>query len=293
MNHIRVPEGYEIDPMLMELVNKLSMEKPDWLFNCMYGASYLNANTYNVTVKRPFNQEEDKSYLRKVTVKDRENQTLGTLKVEREHYGRFANSGKPHIFIVESWRINKERGNRNQTKTTKLDSAVREAKKHFFAKTRKELLTDVTSEVKRGFNDAVYSLSRTFMRMCHEVDSVTWAHTVLNMRNNWPLDPAEERRVDAVLTHEKFESNHKDYLLAEIMRKNSELNDNMVVVAEQDGQFMFWGDTAEGYVTTLSFDELPTKMQERIGVLQLMENNEVVFDVGYRFDQGRYYVLTN
>lgn len=290
MNHIRVPEGYEIDPMLMELVNKLSMEKPDWLFNCMYGASYLNANTYNVTVKRPFNQEEDKSYLRKVTVKDRENQTLGTLKVEREHYGRFANSGKPHIFIVESWRINKERGNRNQTKTANIDSAVREAKKHFFAKTRKELLTDVTSEVKRGFNDAVYSLSRTFTRMCHEVDSVTWAHTVMNMRNNLPLDPVEERKVNALLTHEKFDSNRRDYLLSEAMQKHNTDN-NMIVVAEQDGQFMSWGDTSEGFVLTLSFDELPPKIQERVGVLQLMENNEIVLDVGYRLDQGSYYVV--
>lgn len=128
MNHIRVPEGYEIDPMLMELVNKLSMEKPDWVFDCMYSASYLNVNTYNVAVKRYFNVEEDKSYLRKVVVKDRENQTLGTLKVDRETWGRFANSGKPHIFIVESWRINKERGNRHQTKTTNIDSAVREAR---------------------------------------------------------------------------------------------------------------------------------------------------------------------
>lgn len=290
MNHIRVPESHEIDPMLMELVNKLSMEKPDWVFDCMYSASYLNVNTYNVAVKRSFNVEDDKSYLRKVTVKDRENQTLGTLKVDRETWGRFANSGKPHIFIVESWRINKERGNRHQTKTTNIDSAVREAKKHFFAKTRKELLTDVTSEVKRGFNDAVYSLSRTFTRMCHEVDSVTWAHTVLNMRNNLPLDPVEERRVNDLLMHEKFDSNRRDYLLSEAMQKHN-TNNNMIVVAEQDGQFMSWGDTSEGFVVTLSFDELPTKIQERIGVLQLMENNEIVLDVGYRLDQGSYYVV--
>lgn len=290
MNHIRVPEGYEIDPMLMELVNKLSMEKPDWVFDCMYSASYLNVNTYNVAVKRYFNVEEDKSYLRKVVVKDRENQTLGTLKVDRETWGRFANSGKPHIFIVESWRINKERGNRHQTKTTNIDSAVREAKKHFFAKTRKELLTDVTSEVKRGFNDSIYSLSRTFTRMCHEVDSVTWAHTVLNMRNNLPLDPVEERKVNDLLTHEKFDSNRRDYLLSEAMQKHN-TNNNMIVVAEQDGQFMSWGDTSEGFVVTLSFDELPPKIQERVGVLQLMENNEIVLDVGYRLDQGSYYVV--
>jgi len=290
VNHIRVPEGYEIDPMLMELVNKLSMEKPDWVFDCMYSASYLNVNTYNVAVKRSFNVEEDKSYLRKVVVKDRENQTLGTLKVDRETWGRFANSGKPHIFIVESWRINKERGNRHQTKTTNIDSAVREAKKHFFAKTRKELLTDVTSEVKRGFNDAVYSLSRTFTRMCHEVESVTWAHTVLNMRNNLPLDPVEERRVNDLLTHEKFDSNRRDYLLSEAMQKHN-TGGNMIVVAEQDGQFMSWGDTSEGFVVTLSFDELPPKIQERVGVLQLMENNEIVLDVGYRLDQGSYYVV--
>lgn len=290
MNHIRVPEGYEIDPMLLELVNKLSMEKPDWLFDCMYGASYLNVNTYDAPVKAPLEKKDSKNYLRKVTVKDRENQTLGTLKVEREHYGRFANSGKPHIFIVESWRINKERGNRHQTKTTNIDSAVREAKKHFFAKTRKELLTDVTSEVKRGFNDAVYSLSRTFTRMCNEVDGVTWAHTVMNMRNNLPLDPVEERRVNDLLMHEKFDSNRRDYLLSEAMQKHN-TNNNMIVVAEQDGQFMSWGDTSEGFVVTLSFDELPTKIQERIGVLQLMENNEIVLDVGYRLDQGRYYVV--
>lgn len=293
MNHIRVPESHEIDPMLMELVNKLSMEKPDWVFDCMYSNMYLTTHTYDAPVKAPLEKKDSKNYLRKVTVKDRENQTLGTLKVDRENWGRFANSGKPHIFIVESWRINKERGNRHQTKTTNIDSAVREAKKHFFAKTRKELLTEVTVEVKRGFGDAVYSLSRTFMRMCNDVDTVTWAHTVMNMRNNLPLDPAEERRIDALLMHEKFESNHKDYLLAEAMRKRDDGSGNMIVVAEQDGQFMFWGDTAEGYVTTLSFDELPTKMQERIGVLQLMENSEIVLDVGYRLDQGRYYVLTN
>lgn len=152
------------------------------------------------------------------------------------------------------------------------------------------MLTDVTSEVKRGFNDAVYSLSRTFTRMCHEVDSVTWAHTVLNMRNNLPLDHVEERRVNDLLTHEKFDSNRRDYLLSEAMQKHN-TGGNMIVVAEQDGQFMSWGDTSEGFVVTLSFDELPTKIQERIGVLQLMENNEIVLDVGYRLDQGSYYVV--
>lgn len=290
MNHIRVPEGYEIDPMLLELVNKLSMEKPDWVFDCMYSNMYLTTHTYDAPVKAPLEKKDSNNYLRKVVVKDRENQTLGTLKVDRENWGRFANSGKPHIFIVESWRINKERGNRHQTKTTNIDSAVREAKKHFFAKTRKELLTDVTSEVKRGFNDAVYSLSRTFTRMCHEVDSVTWAHTVLNMRNNLPPDPVEERKVNDLLTHEKFDSNRRDYLLSEAMQKHN-AGGNMIVVAEQDGQFMSWGDTSEGFVVTLSFDELPPKIQERVGVLQLMENNEIVLDVGYRLDQGSYYVV--
>lgn len=290
MNPIRVPEGYELDPMLMELVTKLSMEKPDWVFDAMFSQSYLNINTYNVPVKRPFNVEESKSYLRKVVVKDSENQQLGTLKVERENWGRFANSGKPHIFIVESWRINKERGNRNQTKTSKVESAVREAKKHFAAKSRKELLTEATVDIKRGFQDAVYSLSRPFQRLCHEVDSVTWAHTVLNMRNNLPLDPNEERKVQAVFSDEKFESHHRDYLLSDIMRGHD--GKNMTVVLEQDGQFMSWADTSDSYVITLPFDELPVKIQERVGVLQLMENNEVVLDVGYRLDQGKYYVVT-
>jgi len=48
---------------------------------------------------------------------------------------------------------------------------------------------------------------------------------------------------------------------------------------------------AQGDIGFFGFDLLPVAWQERIAVLQLMEDHEVVRDVGYRYNATHFFIL--
>lgn len=291
MNHIRIPDGYELDPMLSELVNKLSMEKPDWVFDCMYKDAYLTTNNHQRAVKQP-GVAEEKRFLRKITIKNSEGQVMGTLRVDRESWGRFANSGNPHIYIVESWRIHKERGNRNQTKTSKIESAVREAKKHFGAMTRKEFMEKASEGIRSGFRDCTNNLVRAFQIQCDKLPIYTYATLHYSQMRCLPVNETDAAEVRELVTSDKFEASLKDFLLSRTM-SGYHRTDNMAFIVEYQGDFLVAGDVIgeDAPVARMRFEEMPQDWQERISVLQLMQDDELVLDVGYRKAHGRYFVV--
>jgi hypothetical protein len=62
-----------------------------------------------------------------------------------------------------------------------------------------------------------------------------------------------------------------------------------LTVIQHNGAFLI--RSLEGETAFKSFDELPEYMQNSIGVLQLMEDGELVDDVGYRLNDTNFLIL--
>jgi hypothetical protein len=63
----------------------------------------------------------------------------------------------------------------------------------------------------------------------------------------------------------------------------------MRTVAEHEGVFLIPDENET--LLPLPFEQLPVSLQERIGVLQLVQDEEIVLDVGFRRSAGQYYVV--
>ena len=77
-------------------------------------------------------------------------------------------------------------------------------------------------------------------------------------------------------------------------------NKKYIAMLEEDGGFYFWEDDAnsptdvdsarKANVLHLAFNDLPEYMQNKIAVLRLVENHELVLDVGFRVGDNMFLV---
>jgi hypothetical protein len=105
-----------------------------------------------------------------------------------------------------------------------------------------------------------------------------------------PIPDEIRTTVETVFASEKYEEHMSRYELGNEIEDHQQAN-NMVYVVNQGGLYLC---KAQGDITdimTLDFDLLPVAWQERIAVLQLMEDHEVVRDVGYRYNATHFFII--
>jgi hypothetical protein len=95
----------------------------------------------------------------------------------------------------------------------------------------------------------------------------------------------------------KFEEALSQYMLAQHMRH---LPQGTIPICLMEGLYAFFTDNelldsldkaAKAEPQLVPFEALPLEWQNRLAVLQLMEDNEVVKDVGYRVDADNFLIV--
>jgi hypothetical protein len=283
MNHIQIKEDHTLDPMLKGLINKLSMDKPGWVFSAM---TLGDSDTHPYPAHRMEDSPQGK-YVRMVRVKE-DGQIIGTLAVDRESWGRFRNAGTPHIYIIKSWRIKKQRGSDSTKKTTKLDVAVREAKRNFALKSYREVFDGVHEHMEHNFLQAARGLTGAYERTASHINVGNWATFVHGMLTNTVVPPLLDTEVRNLVLSDKMATHRAEAALGKHMLALNQAK-RMRTVAEHEGVFLIPDENET--LLPLPFEQLPVSLQERIGVLQLVQDEEIVLDVGFRRSAGQYYVV--
>jgi hypothetical protein len=86
---------------------------------------------------------------------------------------------------------------------------------------------------------------------------------------------------------EKYEKAMLEFMLAEKMTDKQ-----YAIVVQYSNTFLVKRFHADSHtVEYKQFDELPEKAQSALAVLQLMEDSELVDDVGYRYNDRNFYIL--
>jgi hypothetical protein len=274
-----------IDPHLKVLVDRLIMLNPKLVFaqpkqvsEFEYDASFNYSKP-----KEKYKAPEDCKYIRTMSVYE-DNEKVGVVGVDQD--GR---SDTGYIYTVSNWRIDKSRGRRNTTTTKKIDVAIRECKKTFKKRNILELYEkgqdDATTACNRAIRDLTNPITNSqLLRNSTGIQLVAYC-----MANNLPFDNKELITLHDKLKSEEYGEAVDKYLLAmEVSRANK------MAVVDVGGRFAYKAMVEEQpdvQLITKEYEELSQSMQDKIAVLQLMQDNEMVRNVGFRAKAGMFLIL--
>ena len=274
-----------VDLKLKVLIDKLVMLNPKLVFiqpkqvsEYEYDVSFTFAKS-----KEKHKAPDDCKYIRTMSVYE-DNEKVGVVGVDQDSRG-----DEGFIYTVSNWRIDKARGRRNTTTTKKIDVAIRECKKTFKKRNILELYD-------KGHDDAILAVNRAARDLTSPIsgsqllrNSTSVQLVAYCMANNLPFDNKELIDTHGKLKSQEYGEAVDKYLLAmEISRA-----DKMAVI-DVGGRFayrtMLEGESNVQLVTK-EYEELPQNMQDKIAVLQLMQDNEMVRNVGFRAKAGVFLII--
>jgi hypothetical protein len=282
--NIQIPDKRMLDPFLEKLVRKLALDRPQWIFS--WKKPNENSSRWPLVTQKDaegnsIQAPDDYQYLRVVNVVE-QGERIGRIWVNLR-YGRSTTA----VYSVESWRIKSSRGAQNATTTEKLDIAVRKAKKNFVRMNHDEMMSKAEDSIRSGIYGTLRELREPIHRMSLVKDTVGLQKYVFCMVRGLPIPDDIRTAVETVFASEKYEEQMARYELGNEMEDHQQAN-NMVYVVNHGGLYLC---KAQEDIMTLDFDSLPVAWQERIAVLQLMEDHEVVRDVGYRYNATHFFII--
>ena len=283
--NIQLPAIYALDPFLAELINKLALDMPAFTFTTKgMSKQDINYNTSKSSIQdRTIVPSEGVEFLRMVrTYKGTE--YLGEISIDTR-YSRGGPTEK--IYCIKSWRIDNQRGNANTSSTSKLMGAVRIVKKSFIPMIAAEVIEKANTAIYSSFSGAIRDLMRPISNSTMIPSStIVQRYIYLLLRGEEiPNEVSELMRKDFL--SEKYEKAMLEFMLAEKMTDKQ-----YAIVVQYSNTFLVKRFHADSHaVEYKQFDELPEKAQSALAVLQLMEDSELVDDVGYRFNDRNFYIL--
>ena len=285
----------EPEPTLYEVIEKLALAKPNLKF--VHGNDLIHHNVYIPMQKpRDFVRSQDRSFATSFRVIDN-GAIAGTINIGH-HYSR--REGSPGWRIgVTSHLIRNSRGPRSTVYTSDVAKAVSNAKKYLEAKTMGRVLYEHHEEAYSIARDVISLLSGPVARG-HFLTSAADAQALLHayMTDTVPQVVGVDIALRAKLLTPAFEKSLSEYYLAKFF--NDILTRNQTVFIYRYGTgYAFYSDSIPNSqdeadrvaVTVMEFEQLPIATQEKLGVLQLMQDRELIKDVGLRVNEDTFILM--
>ena len=286
----RVPE-----PTLYEVIEKLSLLKPKLRFVHDKGMVHNNSNR---PIDKPYNESRDtgKSYATRFNVMD------GDLHAGTIHIGSYytRRSGAKNWRIgVTAHTISNGRGAGNTTYTSDVNKAVSNAKKFLAAKSIGRILYEAYEEAQSVARDVTNKLVSPVARG-NFLTGVADAQALLHayMTNTVSHVPDVDTAMRAKLLTPAFEKALSEFYLARFFAELVSQKQTIFIHRFGAG-YAFFSDVIpnmtdesdKAAVTVMEFEQLPIVTQERLGVLQLMQDHELVKDVGLRVNEDSFILM--
>ena len=284
--------GVLLEPTLAEFVNKLALAKPEWTFTFD-----LAKAKYHTTSKCMQNNQlapNDAEYAVRMDV-TQNSRHLGVVSIQR-NVSR--DRTKKWCLTVSSENVETTHRRGGTTKSTNMVTAIRNAKTYLKCPSLGKVVYQHATDTWDSYEHALNRLEVTIDRG-HNMPSVAGAQILLNalVRNQTP-DPILLSQFSVALHNPKFEEALSRYMLAKHMRN---LPQGAIPIYLMEGLYAFFADNAllsgpreaaeKSEPQLVPFEALPLEWQNNLAVLQLMENGEVVKDVGYRKDADHFVIV--
>lgn len=282
--NIRPPSDTILDPLLVPLVDKLALDKPSWIFKAK-STNKHGRHRHSDPVFEGDKLTANIKYTREMDVFENDEE-LGTIGVDWTH--RRGQAQRYHWY-VESWRINRQRGSTNTKTSMKMDIIVREAKKVFKPKGLTELMASAKPRINSAWYSAVREFTTPFERLQGIKSNTDLQLYAFCLANNRDVDMNKFTHLLKQLRSPEFETMIANYELGRQMEDQA-TNDNVLDVVIHDGMFVV-AEPSNDVPRRMAYEEMPIPWQERIAVLQLVSDGELVRDTGYRVHETWYRII--
>jgi len=265
--HDRFGDGIKrksmLDPFLIDLVEQLALKYPQWTF-------VETATTAN---------SEDKTYhAYRFDVKDKR-EVLGTI--DKDYCG----SG--YRYRIDNHRIEGMRERGSGMKTVHLKKAIKHVDKFFGRKNVVEKITEARQKVEN-------SLSQIDNEKGWKLRG-TWGAMELQARNF--ITNNYQAFMDSVVDKTSI-AKHLEQLPTQVEEFNA--TQHLIKMLRTDNAFIVFIDglnysvqKGKDPLEIKQSDELPEFIRRAVGLLKLIEDNQVISGVGFRVNETTFLVLPN
>lgn len=287
--------GVELEPTFKEFINKLALAKPEWTF--IYDISKDEHYTVGYSMETKSQPQTGHKFVVRMRV-EQNGRHLGFVRIERNVSRDY---GKKWVIGVSSENIHLQRrrgGSRDSQRiTTNMVVALRNAKTYLVCPSLSKVVYEATHATWNSYDSALSKLKNPIERG-HHINDWGTTQVLLNafVRGQQP-NARILSQMSAVMHTERYEEAMSNYMLAVHMGR---LPQGVIPIHLLDGCYAFFLDgewlkpqeAAEKVEPQLvPFEALPEDWQNKLAVLQLMTNGEVVKDVGYRRDAESFVIV--
>lgn len=279
--NVRCPDPSIVpEPKLEDLFKRLALVKPNLTFH-FNSPGWTRGAGNNI------------KYGLRYEVKDND-EHCGFVSLDtRYHRGRGSETVyefRSHLVDVAGAR------RRNAIRTADINRAMTLAKKHLRAPTSGYKLYKQFSDAFARWRNIASDLQRPILRG-NFLTNVADAQVLLNaFMTGRPVSTALDSAMRAKLVSPAFDTALAEYRLASWFDGLPD-EEKLFIYRHSNGCSFFSADVPSheqeattSPVVTLDFEDLPAAWQERLGVLQLMKDDELVLDVGLRITEDSFFI---
>lgn len=258
-----LPEGWTrtIDPFLKPLIESLALKYPQWTFESLYNSTNHSNKTEEASRFKIIDKREE----------------LGVIGKD------YCRSG--YRFQIDNHRINNMRERGSGMKTIHLDKAIKHVGKYFSKKNVDEKLREAKQLAENGLGQ-VASSKQWRMREIWNNDEAS-AELQKYLLSVFPdaltmLDPKTINKL------EDFPTRVTEKLELDGMMKELRLGNMHLVLLDGMDYAIQKGNEPP---TIKASEQLPDYMRRAVGLLKLVEDNQVIHGVGYRANANTFMVV--
>jgi len=217
-----------------------------------------------------------------------EGEELGAVSMsERYHQGI-----KENVYGVHSFRINKERGDREATLTKNLKVALRTVKKVLVSRADDELITLLWDKVEAHLHSLVNS-SRGHVTYAtdttNEVFNLAMLAYQARIKGETTITiPSVLKSIKNLKDHDK---NCECFTTASFLHEQLKSNAGYAVKSYPNSSFVVLRLVDRTIKKYASFDMLPDDIQSKLGMFKVIGENEPYAHLGCKFQEDMYYIV--
>lgn len=217
-----------------------------------------------------------------------EGEELGAVSMsQRQHQGN-----NELVYGVHSFRINKERGDREATLTKNLKTALRTVKKVLVSRADDELQNLLWDKTESHLSSLV-NTSRSYVQYSTDVGNEAFNLAMLAYQAR--LKGEATITVPSTLKTVKDKKNHdrncENFTAASFLHEQVKSNAGYAVKSYPNGAFVVLRLVDRTIKKYASFDLLPDDIQSKLGMFKVISANEPYVHLGCRFDEAMYYIV--
>jgi hypothetical protein len=279
--NVTLPENIILDPVLAHFVVPFALANPTYSFTNTKSTHMWSDVSIDKIGDNYINPPDGKKFTRELLVYS-DNQKVGEVKIEKDWRKSVI------MYSIKSDRIQKTRGMRDVTSSSKLNIAMRHAKKYWKAKDLAELYSISNAKVRSELRDSISNLKHRISRGA-ELGS-KWVKIqvyMFHMLTNREINPLTKREIEDIFTSPSYAKHMGDYRLARDIERLLDAN-KITSVMKHEGGYMFYENDN---VVCKVYEDLPEDWQNKLAVLQLVSDEEIVRDVGFKYTNESFAII--